>query len=107
ALIATGRVQRWLRPCRFSEGVPRHARARSWRTMGAGTRMSLVGLMLGALLTTALLAVLVGRLVVRRLGVAWLDRTHPDVLPLQAAIGTAAMTLAAATASHIGLGQRR
>src|SRR6185436_10801534 len=61
---------------------------------------------LGALLILALLAARVGRLVPRILRVAWLDRTHPDVLPLQAAIGTAAITLAAATASHLGLGQR-
>ena len=65
-----------------------------------------MGLTLGALLALALLAVLTGRLVARLLRIAWLDRMHPDVLPLQAAIGTAAITLAAATASHLGLGQR-
>jgi hypothetical protein len=59
------------------------------------------------LLTLAGLTTLLGRLVARVARVTWLDRNHPDVLPLQAALGTAVLTCLCATASHAGLGQNR
>ena len=55
----------------------------------------------------ASLSLLVGRLAARVARVGWLDRFHPDVLPLQAALGTGLLTSLTATASHAGLGQRR
>src|SRR6188768_3933766 len=54
----------------------------------------------------ASLSLLVGRLAARVARVGWLDRFHPDVLPLQAALGTGLITSLTATASHAGLGQR-
>jgi hypothetical protein len=59
------------------------------------------------LLTLAGLTTLLGRLVARAARVTWLDRNHPDVLPLHAALGTAVLTCLCATASHAGLGQNR
>jgi hypothetical protein len=61
---------------------------------------TLLGLLLLAGLTT-----LLGRLAARIARVTWLDRTHPDALPLQAALGTALLTCLCAAASHAGLGQ--
>jgi hypothetical protein len=52
-------------------------------------------------------SMIVGRLVARVSRLRWLDRFHPDVLPVQAALGTAALTSLCATSSHAGLGQRR
>jgi hypothetical protein len=62
---------------------------------------SLWGLALLAALTP-----LVGGLVARVARVRWLARLHPDVLPLQAALGTAALTCVCAILSHAGLGQQ-
>jgi len=63
---------------------------------------TLLGLLALAALTTML-----GRLASRVSRVAWLDRTHPDAVPLHAALGTALLTCFCATASHAGLGQRQ
>jgi hypothetical protein len=59
------------------------------------------------LATLAGSSVIVGRLVARIARLGWLDRFHPDVLPLQAALGTAVLTILCATSSHAGLGERR
>ena len=63
--------------------------------------MTLLGL---AILATVSLAV--GRLLAAVSRLRWLDRTHPDVLPLHAALGTALLMLVCAATSHAGLGQR-
>ena len=64
--------------------------------------MTLFGL---AILATVSLAV--GRLLAAASRLRWLDRTHPDVLPLHAALGTGLLMLVCAASSHAGLGQRR
>ena len=53
----------------------------------------------------AVLTAVLGRVVARVVRVKWLDRSHPDVLPLHAALGTAVLTCLCATCSHAGLGQ--
>ncbi|HEX5012319.1 MAG TPA: hypothetical protein VFY71_18165 [Planctomycetota bacterium] len=60
---------------------------------------------LQGLLLLATLSVLIGGLVARVARVRWLARVHPDVLPLQAALGTAVLTCVCATLSHAGVGQ--
>lgn len=52
-------------------------------------------------------SVITGRLLARVGRLGWLDRFHPDVLPLQAALGTAVITILCATSSHAGLSERR
>ena len=59
----------------------------------------------GLLLLAGLMPVL-GWLVARAARVRWLQRVHPDVLPLQAVLGTAVLTCTCALLSHAGLGQR-